>query len=361
MATLTEVSQISKKIIKWGIIMLVIISLIPGILAIINKVYLVMNPPPPPPPTVKYGKLPPLVFPQAAQTATPAYTLQTISGSLPSLPNVSKVYPVGVNKSRLLELQRMTDRAKIFGMINDPIQLNDVTYRFTNPRAPIDMVYNVITGGISYRYDWTIDTTIYSNFNVPDKQSAVKEARSFLDRMGVLPADLANGDSNVIYLAATASAMVPALSSYEANFVRVDLFRAEKDEKIPGVGQTVTMKFVTAGGDTSPVNVIISGVDGDGRIVQANYYYSQILGDDWATYPLKSVQNAWKELTSGGGYIAKRTAQTQVTIRHVTMAYYESSQQQDFIQPVYVFDGDQGFMAYVSAIDPNWIETSTSK
>jgi hypothetical protein len=65
MATLTEVSVMARKIIKWGLVVLVIMALIPGIMALMRRVYLTLNPPPPPPPTVKYGKLPKLIFPEA--------------------------------------------------------------------------------------------------------------------------------------------------------------------------------------------------------------------------------------------------------------------------------------------------------
>jgi hypothetical protein len=355
MATLTEVSAIARKSIKWGAIGLVVMALIPGTATLLQKIFLMLNPPPPPPPTVRYGRLPTLIFPETANTATPEYKLETVSGSLPVLPNVAKVYLVGINKSRLLVLDRMTERANQVGLTNNPIQLDERTYRYTSPRAPIEMLFDVITGGLSYKYDWTFDKSIYQTFNVPIGDLAVSESKNFLTRLGAMPEDLANGTSKVTYLAATSSAMVPVVSPYEANFVRVDLFRAAKDEQIPGISQKVTMNFVTVSGETSPINVILAGSQGDGRVVQANYYYSQIVGEDYATYPLRPVQTAWQELVSGGGFIAKRPTENKVTVRHIYLAYFESNEQQDFLQPVYVFEGDGGFIAYIQAVDPSKI------
>jgi hypothetical protein len=286
--------------------------------------------------------------------ATPEYKLETITGALPSFPNMSKAYLVGINKSRLLILERMTQKARAIGLENEPVQLDERTYRYTIPKVPVDMVFDVITGGLSYKYDWTVDRSIYTTFDVPIGNSAVSEARSFLGRLGALPDDVANGPTKVVYLSATSSAMLPATSPYEANFVRVDLFRADKNEVLP-TGEKLTMKVVTVGGDTSPINVIISGLGGDKRIVQANYYYSQILGEDFATYPLRPVSDAWKELVDGGGFIAKRTTENKVTVRRVGLAYFESNEQQAFLQPVYVFEGDAGFTAYVQAVDPSYV------
>ncbi len=324
---------------------LIIMALIPGTIGLIKKVYLMLNPPPPPPPTVRYGKLPKLVFPEAPNFATPEYKLETISGGLPALANMGRVYAVGINKSRLLTLDRMKTRAQSLGFKDDPVELDERTYRFSHPAAPIEMIFDVISGAISYKYDWTRDKSAAKIYNVPIGDGAVSEAKSFLRKVGALSDDINNGTSGVKYLVATGSAMMPAVSAYEANFVRVDLYRADKDG----------MKMVTVGGDSSPVNIILSGQTGDGRTIQANYYYSQVLDDDYATYPLVPVTDAWNNLVAGGGFIAKRTSNNQIVIRRVSLAYFESNEPQKFLQPVYVFEGDAGFLAYVPAISPSQV------
>jgi hypothetical protein len=239
----------------------------------------------------------------------------------------------------------MATRAKTAGFMNDPIQLNDRTYRFAHPTAPIEMIFDVISGSLSYKLDWTRDGGAAKVFDVPIGDAAVSEAKRFLERLGALPEDLNSGEGKYQYLIATGSAMIPAASAYEANFVRVDIFRANKDE----------LKIVTVGGDTSPVNVIISGQPGEKRIVQANYAYSQVLDNDFATYPLKPIDEAWKELLAGGGFIAKRTPEKTVIVRRVSLAYFESNDPQEFLQPVYVFEGDQGFLAYVAGVAPGYL------
>jgi hypothetical protein len=345
MATLTEVSSMARTGIKFGALAIIIMALIPGTIGLIKRVYSILNPPPPPPPTVRYGKLPKLTWPEAVSSATPEYKLETISGGLPSLANTAKVYIVGINKSRLLTLDRMNNRAKVVGFVNDPVQLDERTYRYVNPTAPIDMIFDVISGNYSYKLDWTRDPKASMSFDIPVGTSAVSEAKNFLQRLGSLPEDLESGEGKIQYLIATGSAMIPAASPYEANFTRVDLFRAEKDEA----------KIVTVGGNTSPVNVIMSGQTAEKRVVQANYAYSQILDDDFATYPLKPVTDAWNELTGGGGYIAKRTPEKTIIVRQVYMAYFESNDPQKFMQPVYVFEGDQGFIAYVQAVSKEYV------
>jgi len=100
--------------------------------------------------------------------------------------------------------------------------------------------------------------------------------------------------------------------------------------------------------------VMISGMSDSRKIVQASFQYSQILENDFATYPLLPVQEAWNNLLAGKGYIAKKITD-KVTVRRITLAYFESNQPQKFLQPVYLFEGDAGFMAYVQAVDPKMV------
>jgi len=344
MATLTEVSTIARKAIKFGGIALVVLILFPGFARIVKSIYLKLNPPPPPAPTVKYGKLPKLDFPDLPAEATPEYTLETIEGGLPKLDGQAKVYVVGINKSRLLTLNRVKQKVVSLGFVDEPTQTDEQTYLFIHPKTNSLLSYNVVTGSFSFKYDWTLDRAIYETHKVPIGSEAISAAKDFLNSVGSLSEDLVSGNGKYIYLIASGSAVIPTDSVYEANFVRVDLFRANKDK----------LRVVTIGGDTSPIEVMISGLSENKRIVQANFQYSQILENDFATYPLIPVQEAWNKLLTGQGFIAKKITE-KVVVRRVSLAYFESNQPQKFLQPVYLFEGDAGFMAYVQAIDPQWI------
>jgi len=346
MATLTEVAGISRKGIKWGIVVLVVLMLIPGIGRMIRAIYMRLNPPPPPPPTVRYGKLPKLNFPPVDNQATPEFKLETIGGGLPAnLPNVGKVFLVSINRSRLFAEDRAREKARRLGFTTDFVRVDDQVYRFVHQTEPAEMLVNSISGGFAYRLDWTQNASIYTTHTVPIGSQAVSEAKNWLNGLGLLPGELAEGTGTFKYLVATGSAMVPTELFYEANFTRVDLYRSDKDE----------MRVMTAGGDTSPVSIIFSGLERAERVVAANYQYSETQDTEFATYPLKGVQQAWEEMVAGEGYLAKRAGPT-VTVRKAGMAYYESTDPQGFLQPVYVFEGDAGFIGYVQAVADEYVQ-----
>lgn len=344
MATLTEVSYFARRGIKWGAVGLVIVMIAPIIFRGIKSLYLALRPPPPPPPTVRYGRLPKLEFPNTMEGDKPTLRLETIEGNLPGLPTIGRVYVVEINKSRLLELDRIRARVRTLGFINEPEKIDEQTFKFVHPTLPVEITFNIISNSFVYKYDWALDQSLYSATAVPNKEQAILEAKNFLQNLGSLAQDLAVGEAMHTYFAAQPPVMIPTVSLSEANFVRIDLFRAKKDD----------LRFVTTGGDTSPVNVVFSGsTDRGKRVVEANYAYSRVLDEDFSTYPLKTVEQAWNELQQGGGYIA-REAGNQITVRKASLGYYESGTPQEFIQPVFVFEGDGGFMAYVPAVTPEY-------
>ena len=343
MATLTEVSYYTRKIIKWGGVIFFILLISPAILRGAKSLYLALRPPPPPPPTVKYGKLPKPYFPERNTDYKPTYRLETVEGTLPQTSTVGRVYFVEINKSRLLELERWKPKARILGFDGEPVESGDgQVYSFTHPTLPAVMNLNIISGTMNYKFDWTLDQSLYSAQGVPTTQQAFIEAKAFLQNLGLLPQDLSEGVAKYAYFRASPPTMTSVTSLSEANFLRVDIFRADKDE----------LPFVATDGLRSPVNLTFSGVtDRNKRIIELNYQYSRILDEDFATYPLKTSDAAWAELQQGGGFISQK-AGDEVVIREVYMAYYESSEPQQFLQPVFTFEGDNGFVAFVPAIDP---------
>lgn len=276
-----------------------------------------------------------------AQELISAYTLQTISGNLPNLPTTGKVYLVGINKSRLTSLDRIRGIATTLGFTNDLTALDSENYRFVHTTIPAEIVTNIVSWKFTFKYDWTGEGSIYNNHAIPAGNDAINRAKVYYRNIGLLNGDLDTGNGVFKYFVATGSAMTSTDSFYNANFTRVDLYRADKDG----------MPVVTSGGDTSPVNIIFTPFGGNKSVAQANYEYSLTVDNDFATYPLKGIDQAWSELKSGGGYIVK-PAGNNIVVRKVYMGYYESDEPQQFLQSVYVFEGDNGFKGYVAAVAP---------
>jgi len=349
MATLTEVSVVARKGVVFGIGFIILLMFYPLIRSAAFAIYYKYNPPPVDPPNARYSNLPLLEFPKIEYPARPEVKLETITGGFPKLPTIAKVYLVDLNKSRLLTLDRYRQKATAVGLSPDPVQIDDIRYRFMHTKIQASMVVNLITDQIDYKYDWTKDKDEIEPGNLEAPEREITKARSFFDRLGITKEDVAKGIGKATYYVATGSAFLPINNYVEANFVRVDLFRADLDN----------FKFVTAGGDYSPINLTSSSTKKpELNIIAASYYYSRTVSkDEFSTYPLRGVEKAYQQLASGQGFIVRNVTPTAV-VRNISLAYYESNGPQDYIQPVYVFEGDKGFLAYVQAVDESKLVTA---
>ena len=351
MATLTEVSFYTRRIIKWSIIVILIVMITPFVWRLSKRIYLALWPPPPPPPTVRYGILPRLGWDLPLEPYKPQMRLETIRGVLPTLPNIGRVYFVETSKSRILALDKIKAKAKSLGFVQNPVQINDRTYKFTHSLENASLVVDIISDNINYKYDWEQDTEISSANVIADQNQITGESKSFFQNLGLLPGDISDSRINITYLTARGENMIAAIAPSEANFVRADLYRIDRDN----------LKFVTSTAISSPINITFGSGRNQGRkVILANYNYSKTLDNDFATYPLKPVQSAWEELIQGGGYIAK-SAGTSVVVRSASLAYFEPDYPQRFLQPVYVFEGDGGFTAYVQAVAPEYVDLAQPK
>ena len=81
-------------------------------------------------------------------------------------------------------------------------------------------------------------------------------------------------------------------------------------------------------------------------------YYMDISPATLATYPIITVQSAWKAVSAGNGIISNITAKdsdafkspvpvalSRILINQVYLAYYETPEFQKYMQPIFVFEG----------------------
>jgi hypothetical protein len=116
---------------------------------------------------------------------------------------------------------------------------------------------------------------------------------------------------------------------------------------------------VTPYPDEGAISFVFSGSkDIKKRVLQFAYTFWSIDYTTTATYGLKTSATAWEELQNGKGYIARypTDGSTNVIIRNAYLAYYDSLDPQTYLQPVFVFEGDNDFLAYVPAVASPWIE-----
>lgn len=348
MATLTEVAYYTRRSLKWGSFLILFLIVFRWAWNGFWTYWLAKHPPPPPPPTVAFGKLPQLKFPDQTRGSL-TFKLETVTGATPDLGDRAHVFFMPAKRANLLALERATNQATRLGFTLPPAKLTDTLYRWTNSTPlPTNLDLDIIYGHFTLTASWQQDPTLLDAAHLPSSTQAVIEAQDYLADTGLLPEDLKTGRTQVSFLRSSTGNFVPALSLSESEFVQVDLFRKDLDAG----------KVYTATPAAGLVRLIFSGNTNTGkRIVSLTYNYFPVNYDQSATYPLKSSTTAWDELKSGQGFIATPpTTGTEAVIRRVSLGFYDSPKPQTFLQPVYVFAGDNNFVAYVPAVDSKWIQ-----
>jgi hypothetical protein len=338
MASLTQTAILTRKIIRFTIYF--IIFLIIGRIALGLAITLIQKlfPSPPPAPTVQFGKLPSLSFPIGNNTPPLTYIVQTPEGGLPTLASQAKVYFMPQSHSDLLALDNTKQKAASLGFAGTPKQITPTIYEFTNGLSTLEM--NIVTGTFSIGFNLNADQSPLTQIP-PTANIASGVAKNFMSQASLLPDDL-SGPVTEEYLKVQNKQLVTAISQSEGNLIKINFFRRSYDKLIS----------VTPNPNQGNVWFVLSGSNEQSKqIIGAQYYYYPVDVTRFETYPLKTADQAFKDLQANHGFIANLGQnKNKVIIRRVYLAYYDAGVPEQFYQPVIVFEGDNGFVAYVPAV-----------
>lgn len=347
MASLTESSVIARKVIRYAVYGIILILILRFAINLGVKVYRKFVPAPEPEPTLTFGKLPKLPFPETGAPSNLTFTLETPDGKLPVLPKQTEVYFMPPVTANIRALDTAKERAAALGFNSQGRLLVENVpnvYIFQKMNAPSTLTANIVTGVFSISYDISSDPSVISGLP-PAPEVATAQSRSVLASAGLLAEDFKEARTSHEFLRIEGGKLVPAVSLSEADVIKVNLFRKSYGKDIPSV---------TARVREANVWFMLSGA-GSRQVIAAEYHYFPIDAQKSGTYPLKTAQEAWDELASQGGFIASLgNNATGITIRKVYLGYYDAGQYTEFYQPVVVFEGDNDFSAYVSAITSNF-------
>jgi len=192
---------------------------------------------------------------------------------------------------------------------------------------------------------------LFNSSGLPTDTQAAEQVKTFVGSGVTLSPDVATMSGITKYLKVSGSGLAEANSFSDADFIQVDVFRAPIEDK----------QIYTADGSTGLIHAIVSGgLSGSNAIVDLAYHYHPVLYDTFDDYPLRSVTSAWQILQGGEGFVANKGTSDTAVVRNVYLGYYDDFNEQDYLQPIYVFLGDGGFVGYVPAVDPKLIQPSAS-
>ncbi len=348
MSQLGEVSAIARKTIKYGSIALIAMMIGRSMMGMAYHWWKLRHPDPPPPPDVKFGKLPQLKFPkQNPEKFT--YSLETPTGGLPTkLPKQEVVYFMPIRKPSLMAYDEAENIARELDFIEKPFKISESKYRWSGKIAdlPSVLTMDIITGEFRWEKKWRVDDSFLIPTMLISKDKAVQIVKKQLSKLDLLADDLDSGIDKVSFWKVQGNQLVPAISLSKAQFVKVNLFRAPIKD----------MPVLTINPETGLVNALIGLQKEEKRqILTLEFKYFPVARSQKATYPLIGIQQAWQRLQAGQAFIAQKPQTNKaVAIAEIYLAYYDANEPQEFLQPIYVFEG-KNFRAYVPAVADEWV------
>jgi hypothetical protein len=341
--SLTTVSFSARKGIKVGGIILIALPIVWGILSGGIKVYKKSHPIQEEA-NVRYGNLPKIEFPEK-KFEVKNFSLELANDKLPDLGKQARVYVVFRTDKNFLALETETKTAKELGFETNSRLISPNIYEFTNSSNQ-KLIVNILDGSFRLSYPYAQDQALMSSAQLPSKEALISKAKLFLEQAKKLPNDIKDGENKISYWKNEGSGLKQVSSPSEANMARIDLYRSSVNEDL---------KIVSTDINRAPISILISASSVNGKdIVDVDYKYVNIDRNSFATYPIRSTNEAFADLSSGEYWPAADVADKDIIIQKVSLSYFEPANLTNFMQPVYVFEGidkkGNKFIAYVRAV-----------
>lgn len=353
MATLTEISITSRKSFLWLVGIFIGYLLLSTIYNLVMQRIIANRPVIIPPPNVRFGKIPSIQFPSSPNPSGLMFELQNIEGRVPESTNAAIVYKMPKVQPNILTNQKAKEFAQKLGFTKEPEVISPLYHRFTDPDDETrTLELDTVNVHFIYKYDFQKKPSLLANSSISNKTQAQNEVKSFIQQYGLFDDNILNGriKDDLLTVDTDTLAISKANSISSSNLVRVNFFRNDiRGWQVlpPNFRQSPTYALYTPSSERKY------------SILELVYNYWPIAFDDWATYPLISGETAWNNLKEGNVYIANMGNQQKdkpVIIREIYLAYYDGIEPQSYLQPIFVFEGDNDFAAYLPAISAEWLE-----
>ncbi len=355
MSQLTEISIVTKKLAIGFVLVFISYILVKLLFDASIAYWKAMHPIPLYPPQEEFGKLPTPKFTHVATSSSGLkFKLENVEGlPIKTATSASRVYYMPKKLPSLLAAQKARDFAIKLGFKNKENPLTSTYYRYIDPEDRFrTLEIDINNMNFKVQYDYESNPSVFTGDTIQSKEQALTEVKNFIQFSGIFDGSILNGNvttANLFYDTQTKTASV-ASSLSNTNLMRINYFRKDLDnEKIlpPAFKESYNFALFTPADAPNK------------RILKLSYTFWPIAFDNFGTYPLRSSQMAWQDLVDGYAFVVKlgnNNADKQIKIRNIYLAYYDSEEQQSYLQPIYVFEGNNDFVAYLPAIVSDWLE-----
>lgn len=347
--SLTDVSYYARKYAPFAVFVLVVILIFFYSLKLLFLVFSLNKPKDIDPRMTAFKELKPIFLKKDATTSAGfSFTLDTVEGQPITATETAQVFLFPPSKFQFDYISKVYLIAKMLGFDTEKVKhklvSNEAVFQDGIQRLSID----INTYNFRYDYDFRKDTELVEGAETPDVESSKNTAINFLKSIDRYPKDLALGDITTIpmFYDKTASTAGVVASPQDSNMIEVDFYRQKIGEYLP-----MSPTYFN-----SQNYVMLMPNKAGAKVVSAQMKFFETSPTQVAVYPLITGKRAYEKLLSGQGIlVSEGSGKKQISIKSMTLGYFDPDTYQDYFQPIYVFTGDNDFVSYVPAVSEKWL------
>ena len=281
--------------------------------------------------------------------STPTFALNTKNGRLPSgFPVTMPVYKFKAKPFSYLSSDNALKDAAYLGFSESDLitDLKGTVFRWRNPITGTVLEIDKDSRRINQNTNLTGKSQDFVPGTITEADAKKKAIQLFKDLTRFNDTLYPLGFQNVVLGSYSGSKMTQTTATRDAEIARVDLYRKVGDYNIlgPDPKKGLLNAFIRGNAAQNSQDVL------NYPKIDANY--TEIDTKSVATYSIIPISQAWKAVSAGQGIVVNvtpagtnpfeeipATAIGNVLIDNMYLAYYESIKPENFLQPIYVFEG----------------------
>lgn len=355
--TLTELAYYVRKLFPFAVLSVILVF----IFYVIYKIAELSSPPPQvvvlPTPTPAFGQIKIMSFDDVPRTpANKEYFMDTVSG-VPETATISaKIAFIPEVTANFGFREKASILAKALGFDEDTQETRLVDTKYSVVDRAKRLEFDIDTFNYTFTQDITDENKqVFASATIPSEDILKNRALDMMRTLNRFPEEIAKSTQTVTYFAYK-EASGSAIASTEvvrdpslANMVEVDFFPPKYNDF-----ETITPKFFTS----QNYIVFVPQKSGKDFVVRAQVKVYEASREQISNYPLISGDAAYSELTGGRAILVAGNISdiTKVNIKRMYTAYLYPDRYTPYLIPYYVFTGENGFVAYVPAVSPEWMQ-----
>lgn len=296
-----------------------------------------------------FGKIAAPQVKDASTSAGLSFKIDTVEGRPVTATDSAKVFYLPPPVSRFGYREKVYLIAQTLGFdINvTRYQLREETAVLADPTQELSV--DIRNFNFTYHYNFENNPDLFKTAVTPTTKQGQDGAIAFLQKIGKYPDEFAQGTLNTIffYYNPETKELKQLERNVGANLVEIDFYRPHIDNH-PVVSPTFF----------NSQNYVLMMIDqnGDARIIRAQIKFFEKSDQQVGYYPVISGDQAYSNLKEGKGMVVSNPGNNKkVVVKTMKISYLDPDFYQDYLQPVYVFIGENDFVAYVPAISDNYL------